>query len=83
MIPEIWLPTWTLTTGFNCPLAVTFWTTSPRAMAAVRYSGGLSTGCFRYQVPKPVPAPSRTRIISHLNQRNLDFFAIIFALECQ
>jgi len=29
MIPETWLPTWTLVTGFNWPVAVTVWMRSP------------------------------------------------------
>ncbi len=35
MIPEIWLPTSTLTTGLNWPLAVTTCTSSPRDTSAV------------------------------------------------
>ena len=35
MLPEIWLPTCTLRTGFNWPLAVTTWVRSPRVTGTV------------------------------------------------
>src|SRR6266496_299029 len=60
MMPEIWLPTSTFTTGFNWPLAVTSCVSSPRDATAVSYRSALSADWFRYQ-PRPTPQASRAR----------------------
>ena len=42
MMPEIWHPTLTSSTGSMSPVAVTTWTTSPRETVTVEYSGAFS-----------------------------------------
>ena len=50
MLPEIWLPTCTFTTGLSVPVAVTAWVMAPRVTGAVWYS----------LVPSP-PQPRKAR----------------------
>src|SRR6266542_215308 len=69
MMPEIWLPTSTFTTGFNWPLAVTSCVSSPRDATAVSYRSALSGDWFRYQ-PKPTPQASTTRSHGRFRRRN-------------
>ena len=40
MLPETWLPTWTVMTAFRFPVVVTVESMSPRSTRAVAYSGG-------------------------------------------
>src|SRR5437867_6773736 len=75
-IPEIWLPTSTLTIGFNCPLAVTTFDTLPRETISERYRGATSAECFRYHPPYPTPVPSRPEINRRFIQRKLLFQVI-------
>ncbi len=42
MLPEIWLPTVTFTTGLSVPVAVTTWVIGPSVTVTVWYSGGFS-----------------------------------------
>src|SRR6266566_6354451 len=69
MMPEIWLPTSTLTRGFNWPLAVTTCVSSPRVTRVVSYCNGLPEGRFKYQ-PRPAPLASRATINDRFSRRN-------------
>ena len=67
MIPDTWLPTWTVVTAEIVPVAVTVMVTSPRSTGAVRY---FSTGSpfperSQNQAATP-PASTTTSPISHL-----------------
>src|SRR5438093_13041944 len=68
MMPEIWLPTSTLTRGVNSPVAVTSCVSSPRVTTVVSYCTGLPEGRFRYQ-PRPAPPATKATINGHFSRR--------------
>ena len=76
MMPEIWLPTCTLTTGLNCPVAVTTCWRLPRATGAVWYWAEESFLAAKYQMPAPAAAPSTARMRIHFRHRKPLLFAI-------
>ena len=57
MIPETWLPTWTVVTAERVPVAVTVAVTSPLPIGSVRYCGSSEGRLATYS---PYPAPTRT-----------------------
>src|SRR5947209_11374177 len=76
IIPEIWLPTCTLTTGFNVPVAVTACVKSPRVTVPVWYCATPLREWLRYQAPKAPPARTNPITRSQRSQRNALLSAI-------
>ena len=76
MLPEIWLPTCTLSTGFNVPVAVTACTRSPRVTAVV-WNFGLSSAesLPNHQTAAAAP-PISTRRNNHFPKLNFEDVAI-------
>ena len=59
MLPEAWLPTWTVVTAWTVPVVATASMMSPREISAVCTIGAASARASRYAwVPMPA-APSR------------------------
>src|SRR5258706_6521210 len=75
IIPELWLPTWTLTSGFNCQVAVTTWVKSPRVTGAVWNCGAVLWSPVQCQTAKP-PVASTTAISNHFHQPDTTLLAI-------
>ena len=59
IVPETWLPTWTVTTAESVPVAETVVTRSPRSALAVLNPPAFARGQNQY-VPAPIAARRRT-----------------------
>src|SRR5882672_3364830 len=81
MMPEIWLPTSTFTTGFNWPEAVTTCTRSPRVTGAVWYWGAEPLLPAKYQKAPPINTASTTRMMIHFRQLLPPLLAILYRFD--
>src|SRR5881396_2521614 len=79
ILPEIWLPTSTLTTGLSFPLAVTTFFSGARVTVATSYKAASSSERFRYH---PIPTPPMSTARNHLRLTRFPCASlIIFRLD--
>ncbi len=69
MIPETWLPTWTVVTAEIVPVAVTVIVTSPRSTVSVWNSLVASDPAGQNAKPTPTPAATRTNVPTRSHRR--------------
>ncbi len=62
--PDTCVPTWTVTSADNVPVAVTLATTEPRSTVTVSKRGGAFAATWRRQAQIPTPPPTSTTAIS-------------------